>query len=104
MQAEWAKRGTRFVFSPIPESGTIYPELFPPEAQARLARPSYLDQVLARAEAQGVPAVDLRPPLRASRWPYLYLRDDSHWAPRAADLCAQAWAESPPVRAALAGR
>ncbi|MGE0706414.1 MAG: hypothetical protein AB7N76_15180 [Planctomycetota bacterium] len=97
-----ARRGTRLVYSPIPESGTIYPELFPPAARARLVEPSFLDVLLARVRALGIQTVDLRPVFHAQRSPYLFLRDDSHWNARAVDIAARAWAASPEVRAALA--
>jgi hypothetical protein len=98
----WAQRGTRFVFSPIPESGTIYPDLFPPRERATLARPSFLDRLLARTTELGVTTIDLRPSFRAARDPYLYLRDDSHWNPRGTQVAATRWAEEPALRAAIA--
>lgn len=95
-----ARRGTVLVFSPIPESGSIYPELFPLADQNRLAEPAFLDVVMSYVARAGVATIDLRPALREQRSPYLYQRDDSHWAPRATDLTARVWAQVPAVQAA----
>lgn len=95
-----ARRGTVLVFSPIPESGTIYPELFPLADRERLATPAFLDVVMSHVARAGVVTVDLRPTFRDHRSPYLYQRDDSHWGPLATDLAARVWAQVPAVRAA----
>lgn len=84
--------GLRFVFSPIPESGTIYPELFDAAERRALPRPSFLDRLLDGTRQRGVEVVDLRFVFRRTPTPYLYLPDDSHWNARAVDLAAEAWA------------
>ncbi|MEM7410083.1 MAG: hypothetical protein AAF430_07620 [Myxococcota bacterium] len=85
--------GVRFVFSPVPESGTIYPELFPEAERRARPTPPFLEQLLAGVRARGVEVVDLSRAFEASRWPYLYLPDDSHWNARATQLAAASWAE-----------
>ena len=92
LHAVLAGAGVRFVFAPIPEVGSIYPELYDPRERAYLAEPSFLDVLLEGAESAGVPVVDLRPVFREAREPYLYQRDDTHWGPRAVELAARALA------------
>ncbi len=92
LHAVLAGAGVRFVFAPIPEVGSIYPELYDPRERAFLADPSFLDVLLEGAQSAGVPVMDLRPVFRASREPYLYQRDDTHWGPRAVELAARALA------------
>ncbi len=89
-----AEHGVHLIYCPIPESGTIYPELFPEDAREKLAVPSFLDRLIADSRAQGVHVVDLRPIFRANRSEYLYQRDDSHWNPRAIALAAMALTEA----------
>jgi len=84
--------GVRFVFSPIPESGTIYPELFDTAEYRALPVDSFLDQLVAGVRQRGVEVVDLTEVYRRTPTPYLYLPDDSHWNARAADLAARSWA------------
>lgn len=86
--------GVRFVFSPIPESGSIYPELFDASERGALPRDDFLDRLITGVEARGVEVVDLKSVYQRSSEPYLYLPDDSHWNARAADLAAAAWAET----------
>ncbi len=86
--------GVRFVFSPVPESGTIYPEIFDAAERSRLPRDAFLDQLIAGVRARGVEVVDLKEVYLRSPTPYLYLPDDSHWNARAADLAAAAWARN----------
>lgn len=83
-----ARRGVRFLFAPIPESGSIYPELFPEGDRRRMVRSGLVDLVLERVSAAGVETVDLRPTFRANKDPYLFHRDDTHWSPRAVDIAA----------------
>lgn len=78
----------RFVYCPIPESATIYPELF--QDRKRIVTPSFLDILISELEEAGVVTVDLRPVFAAHKSPYLYYRDDSHWNPRAIELAAGA--------------
>lgn len=93
--------GVRFVFSPVPESGTLYPELFDAQEPGR-AQPSFLDRLLEGVRRQGVEVVDLREVYRADPWPYLFQPDDTHWNPRATKLAAAAWAEALAADPALA--
>jgi hypothetical protein len=87
-------RGVDFIFSPVPESGTIYPELFAPEERTRVPASSFLDRLITGVRDRGVHVVDLRPVFEASRTPYLYLPDDTHWNGRATRLAAEAWSEA----------
>lgn len=89
-----ADHGVHLIYCPLPESATIYPELFPPEQRAKLQRPSFLDRLVEGARRAGVEVVDLRPVFRARRTPYLYQRDDSHWNARAIDIAAEALAQA----------
>ncbi len=89
-----AEHGVRLIYCPLPESGTIYPELFPREARSALAVPSFLDRLIGESRAQGIQVVDLRPIFWANKSPYLYQPDDSHWNPRGISLAAGALAEA----------
>jgi len=80
------EHGIRFVYCPIPESATIYPELF--QDRERAVSPSFLDILIFELREAGVVTVDLRPLFAAHKSPYLYYRDDSHWNPRAIELAA----------------
>jgi hypothetical protein len=86
------RAGVRLVFMPIPESGTIYPELFSEEQRRWVARPSFLERLLERAREEGIEVFDLRPVFRQNAVPYLFQPDDSHWNARATDLAAEALA------------
>jgi hypothetical protein len=88
------RAGVRFVFSPIPEPGEVYPELYDAAERSALPATSFLDALLAGVGARGIEAVDLRAVYRGSREPYLYLPDDSHWNARATELAAAAWASA----------
>ena len=88
-----ATRGVTLIYAPVPDSAEVYPELFREDQRARCARPSFFDRLVPDARAAGLVAVDLREVFRASKTPYLYLRDDSHWNPRAVGLAADALAE-----------
>ncbi len=77
--ARLAKTGVRTGFTLIPSPGEIYPEALPTWA-GPIKRPTDYDDVLQRVRACGVPAVDLRPALRAARSQGpIYRRTDSHW-------------------------
>ncbi len=89
-----AEHGVDLIYCPLPESGTIYPELFPEEAREALAVPSFLDRLIDGSRTQGVHVVDLRAIFRAHKSPYLYQPDDSHWNPRAISLSAGALAKA----------
>jgi hypothetical protein len=86
------RAGVRFLFSPIPEAGSIHPELYDPRERSALPAVSFLDRLIAGVAERGVEVVDLRAVYRASQVPYLYLPDDSHWNGRATALAARAWA------------
>jgi hypothetical protein len=98
------RAGVRFVFSPIPESGSVYPELFPESEQRALAEPSFLAELIRGTRAAGVKVVDLGAVYRADPLPYLFLPDDSHWNSRATDLAAAAWAAQLTPSETLAAR
>lgn len=80
-------RGTRILFVPLPESGDIYLDAFPDRDKA--VTPKFLDAVLDKAREADLWTHDLRPTLTSSRSPYLFLRDDTHYAPHAIDIVAK---------------
>lgn len=83
------KRGTRLVFAPLPDQPQLYPELYPSGELSRAHQPPMLDVVLERARRAGLTTVDVREALQAQKVPYLYIRDDTHFGPRALDLIAR---------------
>ena len=87
-----AQRGVALVFCPIPDAGDVYPELYSEAARRRFVNPPIVDRVVAAARRAGLRVVDLPALFRAHRSPYLYWRDDSHWAPHAVALTAEALA------------
>ena len=89
-----AEQGIQLIYCPLPESGTIYPELFPRQAREALVVPSFLDRLIAETRTQGIRVIDLRPIFRANKSPYLYQPDDSHWNPRGISLAAGVLAEA----------
>lgn len=89
-----ATRGTKLVYAPIPDTGEVYPELFREDERDRCAKPSLFDRLVPEAKTAGLDALDLREVFRLNKTPYLYLRDDSHWNPRAVGLAAEALAEA----------
>lgn len=90
------ERGIRLVVVPLPDTGSLYPDHFPERERARLVTPTFREQFLARLSEQGVDAIDLLPELHAARTPYLFIRDDTHWNPRALDLAARVIARELP--------
>lgn len=94
LEHELGRRGMRFLFAPVPEVGMVYADHYPPEAQAKIYRPTFLDVLFAGLTEAGVPFVDLRVTLAANRFPYLYQPDDSHWNARATALAADAIAQA----------
>lgn len=88
-----APRGVTLIYAPVPDSAEVYPELFRKDQHARCPQPSLFDRLVPEARAAGLDAVDLREVFRANKTPYLYLRDDSHWNPRAVELAAEVLAE-----------
>lgn len=93
-------RGSRFVFAPIPDVGTIYEDHYPESDRSKVASPPFIDLVFRALASRGVACVDFRPALRESRFPYLYLRDDTHLSPRGAEQVGRALAGA--VRTVLA--
>lgn len=86
------RRGSQFIFCPIPGPGSIYPELYPETQQAKIVRPAFLDVLFQKTRERGLRVVDLRPLYQRNKTPYLYLPDDTHWSPRAVALAAGALA------------
>lgn len=81
-----AARHIPLVVSFTPNAATIYPEDLPKWAR-NAGRPTEYDMLLAALAARQVPAIDLRPMLRAAKAQgSTYLRHDSHWSPRGALL------------------
>lgn len=89
---ELAARGSRFIFVPLPDAGTLYEDHYPAAERRRLVSPSFIDCLLEALTRRGVDCVDLRPALRAARFPYLFLRDDTHFSPGGAALVAKSLA------------
>ncbi|MBB3808981.1 lysophospholipase L1-like esterase [Pseudochelatococcus contaminans] len=79
-------RGVPYAFVIAPDKHTIYGENMP--GYLRQGRnPSPHDQLVATATAHGLPVVDLRPDLTAAKTDArLYMRDDTHWNERGADV------------------
>ncbi len=73
------QRGIRFVLMVAPNKSTIYPEWLP-RAYARRGSPHRTDQVIGALREAGVPVLDLRPTLMASKSGRRhYYKTDSHW-------------------------
>lgn len=83
------KRGVHFIFAPIPESGTIYPEFFKEKSRAKLQDPAFIDLLFQELSKRGIDYIDLRKGFLDNRFPYLYLQDDTHWNPRAVSIAAK---------------
>jgi hypothetical protein len=77
-------RGIRFLVAPPPNGATIYQDDLPHWAQNPGKTTEY-DLLLAKLAAKGVPAVDLRPAVKAARagGPAFYMHD-THWTFRGA--------------------
>jgi alginate O-acetyltransferase complex protein AlgJ len=79
INAALASRGIRFLVALPPNSATIYQRDLPDWAQNR-GKPTEYDVFLHQLAALGVPAVDLRPAMRAARAQGpAYFMHDSHW-------------------------
>jgi hypothetical protein len=84
LHASLAARGIRFIVGIPPNTSTIYPDHVPRWARNEGRRTEY-DALLEALRARGVPAVDLRPPLRAARATHdVYYHHDTHWNSRGA--------------------
>lgn len=80
--ANLAARGIKFIFASPPNSATIYPDKLP-EWGRNSGRQTEYGMLLEALAARGVPAVDLRPPLRAARaGGAVFYPHDTHWSPR----------------------
>jgi alginate O-acetyltransferase complex protein AlgJ len=84
MNAALEARGVRFLVAVPPNAATIYADDLPTWAQNPGRRTEY-DLLLDELAADGVRAVDLRPPVKAARaeGPVFYT-NDSHWTARGA--------------------
>lgn len=82
-------RGISFVFVPVPEAFTIYPELLTNNETKRLKKPSFLNDMMDACSSQKVNCINVVPQFRANRDPYLYLNNDQHWTSRAMRLTAE---------------
>ncbi len=72
--------GRPYLFVIVPDKHTIYPEMMP-TYMSRRDMPSQFDQVVAVAEASGLPVLDLRAALRQGKTDLpVYYKDDSHWS------------------------
>jgi hypothetical protein len=79
-----AARGTRLLVAPPPGANTIYDAKLPPWARNQ-GRPTEYDALLTALKARGIPAVDLRPGLRAAAVrEQIYFQRDTHWNNRGA--------------------
>jgi hypothetical protein len=77
-----AARGIKFIVASPPNSATIYADMLPGWARNTGRRTEY-DLLLEALAARGVPAVDLRPPLRAGQFEgKTYHEHDTHWTVR----------------------
>ena len=81
---KWCQaRGIAYVFTILPDKGTIYPELFPQTAQ-RVSRLSRADQIVTAITDVGA-AVDVRPALlEKKRSVRVFQKTDTHWNQRGA--------------------
>jgi len=84
------ERGIHFIFAPIPEPGSIYPDFYKPESRAKLQNPAFIDLLFRELAKRNIDYVDLRPNFIANRFPYLYLPDDAHWNPAAVSIAGHA--------------
>ena len=84
LQHALAVQGTRFLVAMPPNSASVYGDMLPKWAR-NIGRPTEYDRMIADLKARGVPVVDLRPALKASRAAGdAYLQHDTHWSARGA--------------------
>jgi alginate O-acetyltransferase complex protein AlgJ len=84
LQHALAAQGTRFLVAMPPNSASVYGDMLPKWAR-NVGRPTEYDRMIADLTARGVPVVDLRPALKASRAEgAVYLEHDTHWSARGA--------------------
>lgn len=86
MQEYCRSLGARFLFVPVPNKNSLYPEAMPAYAPAASRD---LERFLPLLAEKGVPCVDLAA-LFAAREETLYFAHDSHWDARGAALGADA--------------
>ncbi|MEO8130359.1 MAG: hypothetical protein ABI822_24875, partial [Bryobacteraceae bacterium] len=85
-QQQLARQGTKLIVVPIPGKPSIYPE----KLGAKPIRSGSLD-LIARLQAAGVDTIDLFrafDQLRQANQTPLYLSQDTHWTPQAAEAAA----------------
>lgn len=81
MRRVLAARGIKLLVASPPSSATLYPEELPDWAR-NPGRPTHYDLLYAALAERGVPAVDLRPALRAEKpRGHVSQMHDSHWSP-----------------------
>lgn len=84
MQRVLAAQGAKLLVAPPPSKATIYGENLPAWAR-KPGYPTQYDLLLATLAARGIPALDLRPVLRADKVDgHAYKMHDSHWSPQGA--------------------
>lgn len=93
-------RGSRFLFAPIPDVGTIYADHYPAQQRQHLASPPFVEVVFDELARLGVACLDLRPGMARERFPYLFQRDDTHLGSAGAELVGRLLAPVVPPRIA----
>ena len=84
MNEELRARGIRFLVAPPPNASSVYADDLPVRAQ-NAGRPTEYDLLLANLAAKGVPAIDLRPAVKAARaGGSVFYMHDTHWTFRGA--------------------
>jgi acetyltransferase AlgX (SGNH hydrolase-like protein) len=86
-----AAHGGVLLFTQIPEPGLVYEDLY--ENDPPLPRPLYHDLLFDALAERGVECLNLLPVFEGQRFPYLFLRADTHWNPRGVDIAAEALSE-----------
>jgi alginate O-acetyltransferase complex protein AlgJ len=94
MNDELRARGIRFLVAPPPNASSVYTDDLPLRAQ-NTGRPTEYDLLMSNLAAKGVPAVDLRPVLKAARpGGSLFYMHDTHWSFRGALVAYNAIVEA----------
>ena len=94
MNEDLRARGIRFLVAPPPSASSVYQDDLPLRAQ-NPGRPTEYDRLLANLAVKGVPAVDLRPAVKAARaGGSVYYMHDTHWTFRGALAAFNAIAEA----------
>jgi len=85
-----SRRGTKFLFAPLPNKETVYYRWVTPERQ-----PDFLPRLMRELRKRGVASVDLQTPYtaftarNAAKGVHLYHMDDTHWNPMGVKMAAQ---------------